>query len=110
MNLREIILNLWDVRDESGVIYSVRIKPYVMSGTDEEKLYFLQSRALLDYLVARPFPVPESYHIRTDPDQEPIPVAHVQMFGSIEEMINLFEEGIKVISAGIPSQSDLEIS
>ena len=28
MNFREVILNLWYVRDEEGMIYSLRVKAY----------------------------------------------------------------------------------
>lgn len=58
MNDREVVLNLWYVRDEEGVIYSLRVKAYVIEGTDEEKLTFLQERAKLDYLIAEPFEIP----------------------------------------------------
>jgi len=35
---REVIVNLWYVRDEEGVIYSLRVKAYVGAGSDAEKL------------------------------------------------------------------------
>ncbi len=38
MGTREVILNLWYVRDEEGIIYSLRAKAYVADGSDEEKI------------------------------------------------------------------------
>jgi hypothetical protein len=63
MPTREVILNLWYVRDEEGIIYSLRAKPYVGDGTDEQKLEFLLKRAKLDYLIAEPFEVPVRFHV-----------------------------------------------
>ena len=37
MSGQEIILNLWYVIDDDGLIYSLRARCYVHSGTDEEK-------------------------------------------------------------------------
>jgi predicted RNA-binding protein with RPS1 domain len=59
----EIILNLWYVTSRI-VISSLRAKAYVASGTDEEKLHFLRTRANHDYRNARVFPVPE--HLKAD--------------------------------------------
>lgn len=58
----EIILNLWYVHDEAGIIYSLRARAYVGFGSDKEKLALLQSHALVDYLIATPFPVPGRFH------------------------------------------------
>ena len=44
MSGQEIILNLWYVIDDEGLIYSLRARCYVHSGTDEEKLAFLRSQ------------------------------------------------------------------
>ena len=55
----EIIMNLWYVIDDLGVIYSLRARCYVHSGSDEEKLAFLRSCAETDFLIAQSFPVPE---------------------------------------------------
>jgi mRNA-degrading endonuclease HigB of HigAB toxin-antitoxin module len=57
----EIVANLWYVIDHQGFIFSLRVLSYVATGTDQEKIAFLTSRAYLDYLVARPFPIPERY-------------------------------------------------
>lgn len=38
MDNREIILNIWYVTDEEGIIYSLRAKAYISEGTDEEKI------------------------------------------------------------------------
>jgi hypothetical protein len=62
MSSPEIIMNLWYVIDDLGVIYSLRARCYVHSGGDEEKLAFLRSCAETDFLIAQSFPVPERLH------------------------------------------------
>ena len=39
-------------------LYSLRIRPYLHSGSDEEKVDFLKKTATNDYLIAKPCPVP----------------------------------------------------
>jgi hypothetical protein len=97
MKDREIVLNLWHVRDEEGLIYSLRIKAYVTEGSDEYKLAFLQERAKLDYLVAEPFEVPKIYHIKIGQgvDSRKMPVAHVSILNTIDNPIALYEDAIK---------------
>lgn len=106
----EIALNLWYVRDEVGVIYSLRVRPYVCAGSEDEILAFLQERAKLDYLVAQPFPVPQGFHMRViENGQEKIlPVAHVSML-DLRNPFPMFNEGIQKIEAGFPSQTNLTI-
>jgi len=55
----EVILNLWYVTD-GYIISSLRSKAYVASGTDQEKLGFLQKRANSDFRAAQAHPVPDS--------------------------------------------------
>ena len=111
MEDREIVLNLWYVRDEEGLIYSLRIKVYSTEGTDENKLAFLQERAKLDYLVAEPFEVPKRYHIRIGHgvDSRKMPVAHVSMLDTLDSPIALFEDAIKSIENRLPAQTKLSI-
>ncbi len=108
MNDREVVLNLWYVRDEEGIIYSLRVKAYVAEGADEEKLTFLQKRARLDYLIAEPFEIPERFHLTIDAKK--MPVAHVNMLETLDSPIALFEDAFKTIENRFPAQSDLNIS
>lgn len=64
----EIILNLWYIHDDAGFIYSLRVRAYVGTGTDAENLAMLQRFANLDYLVARPFPIPDRFHVEIEED------------------------------------------
>lgn len=57
----EVILNLWYVMDQSGLIFSLKAKPYVAIGEDVDKTKFLQSRASLDYMIAKDFKIPENF-------------------------------------------------
>jgi hypothetical protein len=52
-------LNLWYETD-GFIISSLRSKAYVASGTDEEKLAFLQERANADFADAKLYPVPDA--------------------------------------------------
>ena len=111
MKEQEIILNLWYVIDDEGLIYSLRARCYVHSGTDEEKLAFLQKYAETDYLVAQPFPVPERFHITiVDGDKEQrVPMASYSgILGSVP-FISLFEDAIQGMGKGLPAQTKLII-
>lgn len=111
MGNREVGLNLWYVRDEEGIIYSLRAKAYVVEGTDEEKLAFLQERATLDYLIADPFEVPKRFNFISGVghDEKEMPVGHIAMIETMDSPIALFEDAIKVIEKRFPAQSDLSI-
>ena len=111
MDSREVVLNLWYVRDEEGIIYSLRAKAYVAEGSDEDKLAFLQERARLDYLIAEPFEIPERFHltIGLGHNAKKMPVAHVTMLETLDSPIALFEDAIKIIENRFPAQSDLSI-
>ncbi len=58
--MEERIYNLYAVV-EKGIIGSVGIREYVMSGSDGEKEAFLASRADADFQEAEIFPVPDNY-------------------------------------------------
>ncbi|MEI7555684.1 hypothetical protein [Candidatus Chlorohelix sp.] len=107
----EIILCLWYVRDEEGLIYSLRARLYAYSGTDQEKLAFLQERALLDYLVADPFEIPKRFHvtIHSPEGQKCYPVAYVAMVTDPDSPLILFEDALKELDKRLPSQTTLPI-
>ncbi len=113
MDNREVVVNLWYVMDEEGVIYSLRAKAYVGAGSDAEKLEFLQQRASLDYLVADPFEIPQRFYLQISNmethDSTIMPVAHVSMLQTLDSPIVLFEDALKVIENRFPAQSQLEI-
>lgn len=108
---REVIVNLWYVIDEEGLIYSLRVKTYVGKGSNEEKLKFLQQRASLDYLIAEPFEIPQRFHVRigTRPRSAIMPVAHLTSLDVLSSPIALFEDALKVIEGRFPSQSQIDI-
>ncbi len=111
MSSREVIVNLWYVIDDQGLIYSLRAKAYVVTGSDEEKLKFLQQRASLDYLIAEPFEIPKRFHIRigTGPGSEIMPIAHSTSLEVMDSPIALFEDALKIIEGRFPSQSQIDI-
>ncbi len=111
MGSREVVVNLWYVINDEGLIYSLRAKVYVVKGSDEEKLKFLQQRASLDYLIAEPFEIPKRFHIRigTGPRSEIMPIAHLASLEVLSSPIALFEDALKVIEGRFPSQSQIDI-
>lgn len=107
----EIILNLWLVMDETGIIYSLRARCYVQAGTDDEKLAFLQQFAETDYLVAQSFPVPEWAHTTFDDGVEKKKMA-VASYSALQAsgMIGaLFEEAYQAMEKQLPAQTKLGI-
>jgi hypothetical protein len=107
----EIILNLWYVYDDLGMIYSLRARCYVRSGTDEEKLAFLRSQAETDYLVADMFPVPERFHTTFHVNNETRKMAVVGMdslapFGGVQI---LFEDAYQQLEKELPATTKLTI-
>ena len=107
----EVIMNLWYIRDEEGIIYSLRAKAYVAADSDEEKLKFLQERASLDYLIAEPFEAPARFHmtIGDGSGAKRIPVGHVSMLQTLDSPIALFEDAIKAIESRFPAQSKISV-
>jgi len=106
MSKLEVVLNLWYVV-EDGIVYSLRIKAYVVKGTDEEKLAFLKERSKFDYLIAEPFPIPERFRIVEG--AEGMPVTYSFLLSDPYSHIAMFEDAIKVIQSRFPAQSDISI-
>lgn len=108
----EIVANLWYVMDDQGFIYSLRIKPYVCEGTDNEKLSFLKSRTYLDYLVARPFSVPARFNtnfIETDGSETKYAVVHHDDAIRLGGIDQLFFDGLDELQKELPAQTKLSI-
>lgn len=110
MNNPEIILNLWYVLDDDGIIYSLRARAYVGQGSDDEKLELRRRFATIDYLVARPFPVPEAFHVTFGESGTKMTVAYRPALNALGNPIAIFEEAIKILESDLPAQTKLEIS
>jgi hypothetical protein len=105
----EVGVNFWYVRDEEGIIYSLRLKSYVLKGIEKEKISFLRDRALLDYLIAEPFSVPKSFHISIGNANKKMPVGHIAMLSTLDSPIAIFEDALRQVEARFPAQSEIEI-
>jgi hypothetical protein len=107
----EILLNLWYVRDDEGIIYSLRARAYVGFGSDDEKLTLLRQYAETDYLIAQPYPIPERFHItvREDGVARRMAVAHVSQLEPAGTGIALFEDAIKDLERQMPAQTRLTV-
>jgi len=114
MDEPKIILNLWYVFDDTGTVYSLRARAYVQRGSDEEKLRFLQRFAETDYLIARPFPIPERFHTmvvegRTKRKMPVMPTQLLETHGGPVTAADLFDEAFKQIEKDLPAQTRLSI-
>lgn len=111
MDNPEIVFNLWFVYDEMGMIYSLRARAYLGTGTEEDKLLLLQKFSTTDYLIAQPFAVPEQFHTTVVGTRRTIvPVAlgaAVDMIGGVEIM---FEEAFKALQSLMPAQTKLRVN
>lgn len=108
----EIVANLWYVIDHQGFIYSLRVMSYVATGTEQEKLAFLTSRAYLDYLVARPFPIPGRFgttFVGDNGEGKKYAVIHHDSTGAIGGIDQLFFDALDKIQSDLPAQTELHI-
>lgn len=107
----EIILNLWYVYDDNGLIYSLRARCYLGSGGDDEKLAFLRRFAQTDYLIAQVFPVPERFHttIVEGNTQKKMAVVHLDSLDYLGGPQILFEDAFVALEKQLPAQTNLSI-
>ena len=110
MSNPEIILNLWYVMDDLGMIYSLRARCYVQSSSDEEKLAFLRGFAETDYFIAQPFPIPERLHttiIEGDERRKMAVADHaaLEVLGGAKSFQEVFQE----MDKQLPAQTKLSI-
>jgi hypothetical protein len=107
----EVILNLWYIHDDAGLIYYLLIRAYVGTGTDEEKVAMLHHFANIDYVIARPFPIPERFHVGVvgKDGEKRLAVAGQELLSALDSPIALFEDAIKAIDAELPAQTGFSI-
>jgi hypothetical protein len=107
----EIMFNLWYVYDDMGLIYSLRARAYVGEGSDEEKLGLLQRFAQTDYLIARPFEVPEAFCSRILKGNSSVHarVVPTAVLRDSDHPTALFEEAIQALEADFPAQTKLAV-
>ena len=109
----EIVANLWYLLDGQGFIHSLRVALYVASGSESEKLDFLFSRAYLDYLVARTFPVPYRYATAfvdaQDGSDDQYAVIHHDSVSSVGGIEQLFFDALDLLQSEFPMQTQLEV-
>jgi hypothetical protein len=103
MEKPEIILNLWYVCDKAGVIYSLRARAYLGTGTDEEKLAFLKQFAGTDYLIARTFPIPADFYV------DGKEVTHKAALEFPGASMALFAQAFETLQNELPSPTPYEI-
>ena len=103
----EIVFNLWYVYNGEGTILALRARPYILPGSDDDKLAFLEAFASSDYLVARQFPVPGEF-LTPGEDRTDRSSLNVESMAS-PQSLTLFEEGMQALVREFPPQTDLEL-
>jgi hypothetical protein len=111
MESPEIILNLWYVYDNLGMIYSLLARCYVGTGTDEEKLASLHRFAHTDYLIAQHFPLPPRLHttLVSDGAQKTLPMVSRRAVDELGGTHLLFEEVFAEMEKQLPARTRLSI-
>ena len=113
MKTPEIMFNLWYVHGSDGFIYSLRVRAYVGTGTEEENLALLRKFASIDYLIARPFTIPARSHVIEKViggQEERLPIASTLALKVEDSLIALFEEAILEMEKAFPAQSKIKVS
>lgn len=103
----EIVFNLWYVYDREGTILALRARPYILPGSDDDKLAFLEAFASSDYLVARQFPVPGTFLTAGEDGTARSNLTVVSM--ASPQALTLFEEGMETLVREFPPQTDLKL-
>jgi hypothetical protein len=108
----EVIFNFWYVHDEDGYVFSLRARAYIGLGSDEQKLALLKAASRIDYLIAKPYPIPEKFHINVanGSNKQKLPVFHVNLWHTLDSPLALFEDAIRDIEDGLPAQSNLKVN
>jgi len=111
MNGQEIVLNLWFLLDDEGMIYSLRCRCYLHSGTDEDKLAYLRDAAGTDYLIAQSFQIPERFHITIHDGERSAKVPMASYYGirATVPFSALFEDAIQEMEKQLPKQTTITI-
>ena len=91
------------------MIYSLRARAYVGVGSEDDKIELLRRFAEIDYLIARPFPVPEAFHVVLPESGRKMPVAYRQALDLMNGPLDIFEVAIEALHDDIPAQTKLEI-
>ena len=100
MNNKEIGINLWYVTDADNFIFLLKAKMYLVEGSEEEKLNFLEGRSHLDFEVAKDYLIQPHFHNVVDRVMYlAIPKdIQINMGDDIELFIEIMEEMNKEIS------------
>jgi len=111
MEKPEVILNLWYVYDDKGVIYFLLARAYVATGSERDKLDLLHKFAGCDHLVARWFPIPERFHtnVVSETGETSVPVIHSGDVRSIGGAEVLFEDAITELEKELPTLGRMSI-
>jgi hypothetical protein len=107
----EIILNLWYVYDALGMIYSLRARCYIGSGSEEEKRALLRRFAPSDYLIAQPFPIPDEFHttFASEEGQRKLGIVPKEFVNFSEGASIIFEQVYCEMEKQLPAQTQLSI-
>jgi hypothetical protein len=100
----EFVVNLWAVYDAgTGLVYALSGRAYLASGTDNEKLAFLQQRAATDHATAKRHEVPGRFQVSFSDGTVQKKVAKLSAVS--DPNAQLFEELFRNIESELAAQT-----
>jgi hypothetical protein len=84
-----------------------------VTGSEEENLALLRKFATTDYLIARPFTIPERFHVvqkTIGGSSKRFAIASTLAFKMEDSFIALFEEAMLEMEKAFPAQSKIKVS
>jgi hypothetical protein len=102
----EVVVNLWYLVDEeTGLIYRLAGRAYVLAGDDEWKLSVLKALSANDHLTAQSFKVPKRFSV---PDGNGVLEGFCSA-GVLDAFpFELYEEVLEHLQATMPTQASFE--
>jgi len=104
----ELVINFWQIYDNTGICYAVRAKVYAMRGSNEEKLAALKALAWEDWRTAAMYDVPERFHLVL-PDGKKMRAVHLGGLNTTFTLADLFTDAMDALPATLPADCILEI-
>jgi hypothetical protein len=100
----ELTWNFWIVLGEGGLITRLKLRPYLMHGTQAANLRELEALSLTDYPAAPEFGVPAQFHL-VDADGRRNPVAPIDVLLT-RGPLTLFREAMSAVLKVAPQSME----
>lgn len=105
----EVVMNLWIFTEQFGLsrlIYEVGVRPYMMAGSDEEKLRLLRELAISDFHFARRFALPsDRFYVKLEKRDGRI--VGVSSYGEMKEGPGI-RKGLALLLPGVSHEQNMD--